>query len=121
MELPTGEDHRLPFHGRRVVASSQKDTDGAPANVGPTRSTGSARAGEYLTTAQGLRLADTDHSLLRDGMHQIAVHVGMTPYRPNSIDGGEPLPGRARRRGRVRAGSPPGRRHRGLGQPGIIR
>jgi hypothetical protein len=23
-------------------------------------------------------------------MHQIAVHVGMTPYRPNSIDGGEP-------------------------------
>jgi catalase len=29
--------------------------------------------------------------MLRDGMHQHAVHTGQAPYRPNSIDGGEPL------------------------------
>jgi catalase len=45
------------------VASSQKDNENAPADVGPTGSTGSAQSGEYLTTAQGLRLPDTDHSL----------------------------------------------------------
>jgi catalase len=28
---------------------------------------------------------------LRDGMHQTAVHTGVAPYLPNSIDGGEPL------------------------------
>jgi catalase len=28
---------------------------------------------------------------LRDGMHQTAVHTGLAPYLPNSIDGGEPL------------------------------
>jgi catalase len=28
---------------------------------------------------------------LRDGMHQTAVHTGIAPYLPNSIDGGEPL------------------------------
>jgi catalase len=27
---------------------------------------------------------------LRDGMHQTAVHTGVAPYLPNSIDGGEP-------------------------------
>jgi catalase len=27
---------------------------------------------------------------LRDGMHQTAVHTGLAPYLPNSIDGGEP-------------------------------
>jgi catalase len=28
---------------------------------------------------------------LRDGMHQTAVHTGLAPYLPNSIDGGGPL------------------------------
>ena len=31
------------------------------------------------------------NDMLRDGMHQTAVHIGQAPYRPNSIDGGEPL------------------------------
>ena len=31
------------------------------------------------------------NDMLRDGMHQTAVHTGQAPYRPNSIDGGEPL------------------------------
>jgi catalase len=31
------------------------------------------------------------NDMLRDGMHQTAVHTGLAPYRPNSIDGGEPL------------------------------
>ena len=35
------------------------------------------------------------NDMLRDGMHQTAIHTGLAPYRPNSIDGGEPL---ARRR-----------------------
>src|SRR5580698_1347882 len=31
------------------------------------------------------------NDMLRDGMHQTAVPAGLAPYRPNSIDGGEPL------------------------------
>jgi catalase len=31
------------------------------------------------------------NDMLRDGMHQIAIHTGQAPYRPNSIDDGEPL------------------------------
>ncbi|WP_293004506.1 catalase [Mycobacterium sp.] len=30
------------------------------------------------------------NDMLRDGFHQHAVHTGQAPYRPNSIDGGEP-------------------------------
>ncbi|WP_442270027.1 catalase [Streptomyces sp. M-16] len=29
--------------------------------------------------------------MLRDGMHQSAVHTGVAPYRPNSLDGGCPF------------------------------
>jgi len=29
--------------------------------------------------------------MLRDGMHQTAIHTGLAPYRPNSIDDGEPV------------------------------
>jgi catalase len=31
------------------------------------------------------------NDMLRDGMHQTAVHTGLAPYRPNSIDGSKPL------------------------------
>ncbi|UXA20462.1 catalase [Mycobacterium sp. SMC-4] len=31
------------------------------------------------------------NDMFRDGMHQTAVHAGQAPYRPNSIDGGEPV------------------------------
>jgi catalase len=31
------------------------------------------------------------NDMLRDGMHQTAIHTGQAPYRPNSIDGGEPF------------------------------
>jgi catalase len=31
------------------------------------------------------------NDMLRDGMHQTAVHTGLAPYRPNSVDGGRPL------------------------------
>lgn len=31
------------------------------------------------------------NDMLRDGMHQTAVPTGVAPYRPNSIDGGEPV------------------------------
>src|SRR6478735_901625 len=30
------------------------------------------------------------NDMLRDGMHQMAVHTGIAPYRPNSLDGGGP-------------------------------
>ncbi|AQA02174.1 catalase HPII [Mycobacterium sp. MS1601] len=30
------------------------------------------------------------NDMLRDGMHQSLIHTGVAPYRPNSIDGGEP-------------------------------
>jgi catalase len=32
------------------------------------------------------------NDMLRDGFHQHAVHVGAAPYRPNSLDGGNPFP-----------------------------
>jgi catalase len=32
------------------------------------------------------------NDMLRDGMHQSAIHTGQAPYHPNSVDGGEPLP-----------------------------
>jgi catalase len=32
------------------------------------------------------------NDMLRDGFHQHAVHVGVAPYRPNSLDGGNPFP-----------------------------
>jgi catalase len=31
------------------------------------------------------------NDMLRDGMHQTAVHTGLAPYLPNSVDGGEPM------------------------------
>jgi catalase len=31
------------------------------------------------------------NDMLRDGMHQTAVHTGLAPYKPNSIDGGNPV------------------------------
>ncbi|SCK61446.1 Catalase [Streptomyces sp. AmelKG-E11A] len=31
------------------------------------------------------------NDMLRDGMHQTAVHRGVAPYRPNSLDGGCPF------------------------------
>ncbi|MER8002315.1 catalase [Streptomyces sp. NPDC095613] len=31
------------------------------------------------------------NDMLRDGMHQTAVHAGAAPYRPNSLDGGCPF------------------------------
>jgi catalase len=32
------------------------------------------------------------NDMLRDGFHQHAVHGGVAPYRPNSLDGGNPFP-----------------------------
>lgn len=32
------------------------------------------------------------NDMLRDGTHQTAVHSGVTPYHPNSLDGGCPFP-----------------------------
>jgi len=32
------------------------------------------------------------NDMFRDGMHQTAVHGGAAPYRPNSLDGGNPFP-----------------------------
>ena len=32
------------------------------------------------------------NDMFRDGMHQSASHVGVAPYQPNSLDGGNPFP-----------------------------
>ncbi|MDO3685040.1 catalase [Micromonospora sp. C28ISP2-4] len=32
------------------------------------------------------------NDMFRDGFHQHAVHAGVAPYRPNSLDGGNPFP-----------------------------
>jgi catalase len=41
------------------------------------------------------------NDMLRDGMHQTAVHSGIAPYQPNSLDGGLPKVATARQGGYV--------------------
>ena len=43
------------------------------------------------------------NDMLRDGMHQSAIHTGQAPYRPNSIDNGEPLVAEADQGGYVQS------------------
>ena len=43
------------------------------------------------------------NDMLRDGMHQTAIHTGLAPYHPNSIDGDEPLPADAKHGGYVQS------------------
>ncbi len=35
------------------------------------------------------------NDMLRDGMHQSVIHTGQAPYKPNSVDGDEPIVARA--------------------------
>ncbi len=51
------------------------------------------------------------NDMLRDGFHQHAVHSGVAPYRPNSLDGGCPFHAAGADR-RVRGGA-----RRGAGEP----
>ena len=44
--------------------------------------------------------------MLRDGMHQTAIHTGLAPYRPNSIDDGEPKVAGADEQGYVQTPRP---------------
>jgi len=46
------------------------------------------------------------NDMLRDGMHQTAIHTGLAPYRPNSIDEGEPLVASAKEGGYVQVPRP---------------
>jgi catalase len=46
--------------------------------------------------------------MFRDGMHQMAVHRGVAPYLPNSLDGGAPKVADARRGGYVQVARPVG-------------
>ena len=41
------------------------------------------------------------NDMLRDGMHQTAVHTGVAAYHPNSVDGDEPHPADAKHGGYV--------------------
>ncbi len=61
------------------------------------------------------------NDMLRDGFHQHAVHGGVAPYKPNSLDGGCPFFAGARRQ-RVRRHPGAGRRgDEGAGEPGVVR
>jgi catalase len=46
------------------------------------------------------------NDMLRDGMHQMAVHKGIAPYRPNSLDGGLPEVAPERKGGYVQVARP---------------
>ena len=54
------------------------------------------------------------NDMLRDGMHQTAIHGGVAPYRPNSLDGGCPFTADAAHRGYVEVAQslPPSRKVR---------
>ena len=60
------------------------------------------------------------NDMLRDGMHQTAIHTGQAPYRPNSIDDGEPMVADVER-GRLRADSAPRRGPDGSRATGVVR
>ena len=61
------------------------------------------------------------NDMLRDGFHQHAVHGGVAPYKPNSLDGGCPFFAGADDAS-VRRHPGPGRRgDQGAGQPGVVR
>ena len=60
------------------------------------------------------------NDMLRDGMHQTAIHTGVAPYHPNSIDGDEPAAGRREAR-RLRADAAAHRGHRGPCAAGLVR
>ena len=46
------------------------------------------------------------NDMLRDGMHQSAVHTGVTPYKPNGIDGDQPYEAGADAGGYVQTARP---------------
>ncbi|MDQ2750737.1 MAG: catalase [Actinomycetota bacterium] len=46
------------------------------------------------------------NDMLRDGMHQTAIHTGLAPYRRNSIDGGQPEVASAKEGGYVQVPRP---------------
>jgi catalase len=46
------------------------------------------------------------NDMFRDGMHQMSVHKGIAPYRPNSLDGGAPKVADGRRGGYVQIARP---------------
>jgi catalase len=46
------------------------------------------------------------NDMLRDGMHQTAVHTGIAPYRPNDLDGGKPKTATARQDAYVQTARP---------------
>ena len=46
------------------------------------------------------------NDMLRDGMHQMAIHTGIAPYRPNSLDGGVPEVATAAQGGYVQVARP---------------
>jgi catalase len=46
------------------------------------------------------------NDMLRDGMHQTAIHTGTAAYHPNSIDGDEPHPADAKHGGYVQSPRP---------------
>ena len=62
------------------------------------------------------------NDMLRDGFHQHAVHGGVAPYKPNSLDGGCPFFAGRRQGRRVRRRPGAGRRgDQGAGEPGVVR
>ena len=72
-------------------------------------------AGRARTSRRSRSTARTPpvNDMLRDGFHQHAVHAGVAPYRPNSLDGGCPFPaGDAEHALRRRAGHGGARRRR---------
>ncbi|SMC81877.1 catalase [Lentzea albidocapillata] len=46
------------------------------------------------------------NDMLRDGFHQHAVHAGVAPYRPNTLDGGNPFVAKAQDRPLVEVAQP---------------
>ena len=61
------------------------------------------------------------NDMLRDGMHQTAVHEGVAPYLPNSLDGGEPKVATDAATAPTSTSPTPVEGDEGAGQPGVVR
>ena len=83
---------RLPPRPPGARASTSPTTRCCRAGSSPT-STPSSPGWAGRTSPRSRSTARTPpvNDMLRDGMHQHAVHAGVAPYRPNSLDGGCPF------------------------------
>jgi catalase len=80
---------QVAFHTGNLVPGIEPTND-PPCRPGCSHiSTRRSPASEGLISLSCPSIGLTVNDMLREGMHQTAIHTGVAPYHPNSIDGDE--------------------------------